>query len=206
MAHYIGTQPFDDRRTPRDNWLTALVTFGEGYHNFHHEFPTDYRNAIKWYQYDPTKILIYSTYLFGLANGLKKFPQNTIDQGILQQNQKKLNRVKQRIDWGPSLNDLPVWDHDDFEQELKTRPGLVIIGGIVHDITGYIKEHPGGENLIKSARGKDATKAFTGGVYRHSNAAHNVLAEFRVAVLKEKTNAAGLFVSRRGELYNKKTN
>ena len=56
MAHYIGTQPFDDRRTPRDNWITAIVTFGEGYHNFHHEFPTDYRNAIKWYQYDQLRL------------------------------------------------------------------------------------------------------------------------------------------------------
>lgn len=57
LAHYLGDQPFDDRRTPRDNWITALVTFGEGYHNFHHEFPTDYRNAIKWYQYDHVPVL-----------------------------------------------------------------------------------------------------------------------------------------------------
>lgn len=37
------------------DWITALITLGEGYHNFHHEFPSDYRNAIQWYQYDPTK-------------------------------------------------------------------------------------------------------------------------------------------------------
>lgn len=204
MAHYIGAQPFDDRRTPRDNWLTALVTFGEGYHNFHHEFPTDYRNAIRWYQYDPTKVLIYTTCLLGLAGGLKKFPQNIIDQGVLQQKQKRLDKVKQRLDWGPSLTDLPVWDREEFEEQSKSRPGLVIIGGIVHDISSYIEEHPGGEALIKAARGKDATKAFTGGVYRHSNAAHNTLTQFRVAVLKERSNAANLFVARRGELNQKK--
>jgi stearoyl-CoA desaturase (delta-9 desaturase) len=43
LAHWIGEQPFDDRRSPRDHVLTALVTMGEGYHNFHHEFPSDYR-------------------------------------------------------------------------------------------------------------------------------------------------------------------
>jgi stearoyl-CoA desaturase (delta-9 desaturase) len=43
LAHWIGEQPFDDRRTPRDHFITALVTLGEGYHNFHHEFPSDYR-------------------------------------------------------------------------------------------------------------------------------------------------------------------
>lgn len=42
LAHWIGEQPFDDRRSPRDHMLTALVTLGEGYHNFHHEFPSDY--------------------------------------------------------------------------------------------------------------------------------------------------------------------
>ena len=55
LAHWLGDQPFDDRNSPRDNWITALVTLGEGYHNYHHEFPSDYRNGIEWYQYDPTK-------------------------------------------------------------------------------------------------------------------------------------------------------
>ena len=31
------SQPFDDRNSPRDHVVTALVTLGEGYHNFHHE-------------------------------------------------------------------------------------------------------------------------------------------------------------------------
>lgn len=43
LAHWLGDQPFDDRNSPRDHMLTALVTLGEGYHNFHHEFPSDYR-------------------------------------------------------------------------------------------------------------------------------------------------------------------
>ena len=33
LAHYYGDHTFDDKRTPRDNFLTALITFGEGYHN-----------------------------------------------------------------------------------------------------------------------------------------------------------------------------
>jgi stearoyl-CoA desaturase (delta-9 desaturase) len=43
LAHWLGDQPFDDRDSPRNNWVSALVTFGEGYHNFHHQFPVDYR-------------------------------------------------------------------------------------------------------------------------------------------------------------------
>jgi stearoyl-CoA desaturase (delta-9 desaturase) len=33
----------------------ALLTFGEGYHNYHHEFQHDYRNGVKPWQWDPTK-------------------------------------------------------------------------------------------------------------------------------------------------------
>lgn len=46
LAHWLGDQPFDDRKSPRDHVLTALITFGEGYHNFHHEFPSDYRCSL----------------------------------------------------------------------------------------------------------------------------------------------------------------
>jgi stearoyl-CoA desaturase (delta-9 desaturase) len=71
LAHWFGDTPFDDKHTPRDHVITALVTIGEGYHNFHHQFPMDYRNAIKWYQYDPTKWFIWACQKVGLASHLK---------------------------------------------------------------------------------------------------------------------------------------
>lgn len=185
VAHWIGVQPFDDRRTPRDHYLTALLTFGEGYHNFHHEFPSDYRNALKWYQYDPTKHVIYLTSLVGLSYNLKTFSQNAIEQGILQQKQKKLDSERSKLNWGTPLNELPVWTKDEFFQNSKSQKGLVIISGIVHDVADFITEHPGGQPLIKASSGKDATSAFNGGVYVHSNAAHNLLATMRVAVIKD---------------------
>ena len=117
LAHFLGDQPFDDKRTPRDNWITALVTFGEGYHNFHHEFPTDYRNAIKWYQYDPTKLFIYATSILGLALNLKTFDANVIQQGIVQQQEKKVNKMKNKLHWGPTLDELPVWDKKEFVEQ-----------------------------------------------------------------------------------------
>ena len=44
-------------------------------------------------------------------------------------------------------------------------------------------EHPGGRHLIAKMIGKDATTAFFGGVYDHSNAAHNLLSMMRVGIL-----------------------
>ncbi|KAL6942501.1 stearoyl-CoA 9-desaturase [Hanseniaspora vineae] len=199
LAHWLGDQPFDDRRTPRDNWVTALITFGEGYHNFHHEFPSDYRNAIKWYQYDPSKVAIYVTSKMGLSYNLKKFSQNAIEQGILQQKEKKLNRERAKLDWGTAVADLPAWSAKDFEENLKKNPNLIVVSGIVHDVSKYYDDHPGGETLLQASLGKDATKAFHGGVYLHSNAAHNVLANLRCAVLEDHLKQAQLFAARRGE-------
>lgn len=183
LAHWIGEQPFDDIRTPRDHVLTAFATFGEGYHNFHHEFPSDYRNALKWYQYDPTKVLIYICSVFGLAYNLQRFPQNAIEQGLVQQKQKKLDRWRAKLNWGVPIEKLPIIDFDDFKAQSKDR-ALVVISGIVHDVSSFLENHPGGLALIKTAIGKDATAVFNGGVYAHSNAAHNLLSTMRVAVIR----------------------
>jgi len=183
LAHWIGEQPFDDRQTPRDHALTAFVTLGEGYHNFHHEFPNDYRNALKWYQFDPTKVTIWVFQQLGLAYNLQRFSQNAIEQGLVQQRQKKLDRWRNRLNWGVPIDQLPVIEFDDFKDAARTRD-LIVISGIVHDVTDFVDRHPGGRILIKSGVGKDATAVFNGGVYDHHNAAHNLLATMRVAVVR----------------------
>ncbi len=43
---------------------------GEGYHNFHHRFATDYRNGVYRHQWDPTKWLIRFMAAMGWAWGL----------------------------------------------------------------------------------------------------------------------------------------
>ena len=43
FLHFNGRQPYDKTGTAIDNDFYNLVTLGEGYHNFHHAFPFDYR-------------------------------------------------------------------------------------------------------------------------------------------------------------------
>src|SRR5436190_6171417 len=50
MCHTLGRQTYSSRCTARDSAIMALFTFGEGYHNFHHEFQHDYRNGVKPWQ------------------------------------------------------------------------------------------------------------------------------------------------------------
>ncbi|KAF1956488.1 hypothetical protein CC80DRAFT_492051 [Byssothecium circinans] len=193
LAHWLGEQPFDDRRTPRDHFITALITLGEGYHNFHHEFPSDYRNAISWYQYDPTKWTIYalSKLPLRLAYSLKRFRHNEIEKGRVQQQQKALDVRRSKLDWGAPLSQLPVLSWEEFRstcakytEGVEGGAALVAVAGVIHDVTDFITEHPGGKSLIRSAVGKDATALFNGGVYLHSNAAHNLLGTMRVGVLR----------------------
>jgi stearoyl-CoA desaturase (delta-9 desaturase) len=74
LAHMWGSQPYTDENTARDNPALAFFTYGEGYHNFHHIFQNDYRNGVKWWQFDPTKWLINTLSWTGLADNLKTVP------------------------------------------------------------------------------------------------------------------------------------
>jgi stearoyl-CoA desaturase (delta-9 desaturase) len=47
LCHMIGNQPYSKEHSARDSGVMAVLAFGEGYHNYHHSFPFDYRNGIK---------------------------------------------------------------------------------------------------------------------------------------------------------------
>jgi len=112
LAHWIGDRPYDDILTPRDNLLNSILTFGEGYHNFHHQFPIDYRSAYLWYQYDPTKWFIALCGKIGLANHLRVFPSNEVAKGQLAMKLKELKKFQEVLKWPPPPDDLPIvsWD------------------------------------------------------------------------------------------------
>jgi stearoyl-CoA desaturase (delta-9 desaturase) len=183
LAHYLGEQPFDDRRSPRDHVLTAIITMGEGYHNYHHSFPSDYRNGIEWYHIDITKWMISVFDWIGLAYDLKRFRQNEIEVCRIQQSYKILRKRGYNLNWGTSIDQLPAMGWNEYKRRVDAGESLVVIEGIVHDVASFRREHPGGELMIRSAIGCDATGLFNGAIYDHSNAARNVLATLRVAAL-----------------------
>jgi len=83
LAHYWGRQPYSDENTARDNPLLAFLTYGEGYHNYHHIFQADYRNGVRWYQWDPTKWMIALCAWLGLASNLNRAPGFKIQRAML---------------------------------------------------------------------------------------------------------------------------
>jgi stearoyl-CoA desaturase (delta-9 desaturase) len=83
LAHMWGIRPYTEDNTARDNPVIAVLTYGEGYHNFHHMFAHDYRNGVRWWQWDPTKWLIAMLQPLGLTRRLKRTPTFQIQRALL---------------------------------------------------------------------------------------------------------------------------
>ncbi|KIJ18000.1 hypothetical protein PAXINDRAFT_110444 [Paxillus involutus ATCC 200175] len=182
LCHWLGDKPYDDNLTPTDSLLAALITVGEGYHNYHHQFPMDYRGGYKWYHYDPTKWFLWTCEKLGFATHLKTFSDNEIHKGELTMQLKRLHRTQEALSWPSEKSDLPVITWEDYQRQAESR-ALICIAGFIHDISDFFDKHPGGSHLLEKNVGKDATTAFFGGLYDHSHAAHNLLSMKRVGIL-----------------------
>ncbi len=123
LCHYLGKKDYEFDTTARDSWITAIFTFGEGYHNYHHRFQWDYRNGIKWYNFDPSKWIIKFLSVFKLTYSLKKVSK----QNILKAKIKTLNRKIQSLSFNNmyldkiqvitdnAMRDLELWRKLEFK-------------------------------------------------------------------------------------------
>src|SRR5690606_19888692 len=103
-------QTYTDRNSAKDNFILAFFTYGEGFHNFHHLFASDYRNGVRWYHFDPTKWLIRTLAFFGFAKKLRITPEIQILRARLQMNKKRLeSRIGDMTllqSWSPRLDQI----------------------------------------------------------------------------------------------------
>jgi stearoyl-CoA desaturase (delta-9 desaturase) len=92
LCHMIGRRPYSTDHSARDSGVVALLTFGEGYHNYHHEFQHDYRNGVKPWQFDPTKWIIWTLSKVGLTQDLRRVPDSRIMAAELKEQSRTLGR------------------------------------------------------------------------------------------------------------------
>ena len=100
-AHLGHRRPWNPAVSAADSWLVALVTFGEGWHNYHHAFPGDYRAGVERTQFDPSKWLIWSLSKLGVAWNLQ--------------------RVGFSTRWRRSVHSLLSWEGDNSEKLARVR-------------------------------------------------------------------------------------
>jgi len=95
LAHFVGKPRYNAEISARDNWVVAFLTLGEGYHSFHHRFPSDFRNGIRWYDWDPAKWFISALRAVGLASDLRSAPPPQVQQALMQA---ELHLLEPRLD------------------------------------------------------------------------------------------------------------
>ena len=67
ICHMFGRQDYRSRDESRNNWLVALLVFGEGWHNNHHAFPASARHGLHRFQIDLSWWMIRGLEKLGLA-------------------------------------------------------------------------------------------------------------------------------------------
>ena len=74
LAHRWGSRRYATNDDSRNNWLLALLTFGEGWHNNHHHFPGSARQGFHWWEYDVTYYTLRAMSWVGLVWDIKTVP------------------------------------------------------------------------------------------------------------------------------------
>lgn len=118
LAHMWGSQPYTDENTARDSGLLALFTYGEGYHNYHHIFQTDYRNGIRWYHWDPTKWMIASCTWIGLTWDLKRVSNFKIQRAAVLMHFKRAEQAAERAINNERWKKLIAQEYESFRVTL----------------------------------------------------------------------------------------
>lgn len=119
LAHVWGSKTFARELSAVDNGVLAFLTFGEGYHNYHHAFASDYRNGIRWFHFDPTKWLVWLASKSGMVKGLRTTNQIRIQRTLLSKDKKMLSPVlsSQLDDLSTDIRDKL----DELEESFETK-------------------------------------------------------------------------------------
>lgn len=186
LAHWLGSNNYSDDQTAKDHVFTAIMTLGEGYHDFHHSFPNDWRNGIRWYHYDPTKWIIAAASAFGAAFNLRQTPESMIQKARYLMDEKEMERRRSSIPWPADPASLPTMTMSQYAKAAKkgdTR--LIALDGFVLDVTSFLPSHPGGSKILRAYAGRDPdaiANAFHAH-HKHTSAALHLSQMMRVAKL-----------------------
>ncbi len=124
LAHFWGTRPYTETNSARDNGFLAFLTYGEGYHNYHHIFQNDYRNGIRWWQWDPTKWMINVCSRLGLASQLTRVSDFRIQRAILDTEFERASRKLEASNANDSLRETLEREYQLFTESVNAFKAL----------------------------------------------------------------------------------
>jgi stearoyl-CoA desaturase (Delta-9 desaturase) len=74
LAHVWGKRRYATHDHSRNNWLIAIITFGEGWHNNHHHYPGAAKQGFYWWEFDVTYYILRILAAVGLIWNLRTVP------------------------------------------------------------------------------------------------------------------------------------
>jgi stearoyl-CoA desaturase (delta-9 desaturase) len=80
LAHSIGHRRFNTGDDSRNNFLLAILTFGEGWHNNHHFYPGSARQGFAWWEIDITYYVLSMMQFLGLIRDLRPVPVRVMEK------------------------------------------------------------------------------------------------------------------------------
>jgi stearoyl-CoA desaturase (delta-9 desaturase) len=80
LSHKYGKKRYQTHDQSRNNWLLALITFGEGWHNNHHYYPASARQGFYWWEIDLTYYILRFLELFKIIHDLRPVPKKAYDK------------------------------------------------------------------------------------------------------------------------------
>jgi stearoyl-CoA desaturase (delta-9 desaturase) len=84
LAHLFGQRRYLTDDFSRNNWLVAILTLGEGWHNNHHHYPTAARQGFFWWELDVTYYTLCALARLGLVWRLRPVPEKVLEAGRVQ--------------------------------------------------------------------------------------------------------------------------
>ncbi|GHJ86929.1 hypothetical protein NliqN6_3331 [Naganishia liquefaciens] len=156
LAHWSGLQPYTEEVSARGNYLLAVLTSGEGNHNFHHAFPKDFRNGPHPADWDPTKWIISALHKYTpFVPTIATTPESEILKARAHVHRLHADRLTSQIPHSELPKDeitLPQWTKADLAREIEIDEGAVflLIDGYIVDVGGYLDVHPGGPSLLRN--------------------------------------------------------
>jgi stearoyl-CoA desaturase (delta-9 desaturase) len=79
LGHVVGQQRYVTGDQSRNNWLVAMLTMGEGWHNNHHAYQASVRQGFRWLEYDPTYYVLRVLSWLGIVWDLHLPPRAVIE-------------------------------------------------------------------------------------------------------------------------------
>ena len=94
FSHRFGTRRYETADDSRNNFLLAILTLGEGWHNNHHQYPSATRQGFRWWEIDMTYYGLLGLQLCGLIWDIRAVPDRVLNQPASSQLSEEIDSEK----------------------------------------------------------------------------------------------------------------